>query len=68
MFVIERLYQQRVMSELRAVGAEVGKLNSFGAETGKRLCAIIAGILLAQIFERSIGSTKKEDCHPCSSS
>ena len=34
------------MSELRAVGAEVGKLNSFGAETGKRFCAIIAGVLL----------------------
>ena len=46
MFVIERLYQHRVMSELRAVGAEVGKLNSFGAETGKRFCAIIAGVLL----------------------
>ena len=56
------------MSELRAVGAEVGKFNSFGAETGKRLCAIIAGVLLAQIFERSVGSTKKEGCRPCSSS
>ena len=42
------------MSELRAVGAEVGELNSFGAETGKRFCAIIAGVLLLKSLSEAL--------------
>ena len=65
----EWLYQQRLMSERRAVGVEAGKLDSPGAVMGRRLCAILAGALLAKIFEPSVvGSRTKEDCRPCISS
>jgi len=64
----EWLYQQRLMSERRAVGVVAGKLDSPGAVMGRRLCAILAGALLAKIFEPSVGSSTKEDCRPCISS
>ncbi|CAL4948636.1 unnamed protein product [Urochloa decumbens] len=63
----ERLAQQKLLSELQAMGAKVDKLGSnVGADIARRFCAAFAGYLTAatlfEIFNRrSVGSIEKQE-------
>ncbi|CAL4975197.1 unnamed protein product [Urochloa decumbens] len=64
----ERLAQQKLLSEVRAMGAKVDKLgSSLGADIARRFCAAFAGYLTAatllEIFKRRscVGSIEKQE-------